>query len=243
MKSNFILSTFLGLTGVIAPIRMSYVLMRLAHAILLQPFTAGASLCSSSLGTTFTVSKVSGLNKSRLGVVLTCAAMLDDVVGLVMAQIKSNLGGETSLSPVIIIRPILASFVFAVVVPLACKILVKPLARALPSCHFENSQGDSLPRRADQIVFATQAKLYNKCFEKARSVPESSSQPHSASLRCLGTDRINSVGEENSYERQSNPNNSVTGSEINIATNHIYIGHISGLQIWETYYEASLSTF
>lgn len=140
MKSNFILSTFLGLTGVIAPIRMSYVLMRLAHAILLQPFTAGASLCSSSLGTTFTVLKVSGLNKSRLGVVLTCAAMLDDVVGLVMAQIKSNLGGETSLSPVIIIRPILASFVFAVVVPLACKILVKPLARALPSCHFENSQ-------------------------------------------------------------------------------------------------------
>lgn len=87
MKSNFILLTFLGFTGVIAPIGMSFVLMRLAHATPLQPFTAGASLCSSSLGATFTVLKVSGRNKSRFGVILTCVAMLDDVVELVMAQI------------------------------------------------------------------------------------------------------------------------------------------------------------
>lgn len=115
-------------------------------------------------------------------------------------------------------------------------------AKRVAPCLTDNETGDSLPKRADQIVFATQVKQFNKCFEKARSVPESSNQPHSASLRCSDTDRIKSVGEQNSYERQSNPNNSVTGSEINIATNHIYIGHISGLQIWETYYEASLST-
>lgn len=115
-------------------------------------------------------------------------------------------------------------------------------AKRVAPCLTDNETGDSLPKRADQIVFATQVKQFNKCFEKARSVPESSNQPHSASLRCSDTDRIKSVGEQNSYERQSNPNNSVTGSEINIATNHIYIGHTSGLQIWETYYEASLST-
>ena len=47
----------------------------------MQAFAAGASLCSTSLGTTFSVMQASGLSTTRTGVVLTSAAMMDDVVG------------------------------------------------------------------------------------------------------------------------------------------------------------------
>lgn len=71
---------------------LSFVLGRLIDATYIQCFAAGAALCSTSLGTTLTVLGTSGLIKSRLGVVLSSAAIMDDVVGLVMVQVISNLG-------------------------------------------------------------------------------------------------------------------------------------------------------
>jgi Kef-type K+ transport system membrane component KefB len=91
-----------------------------------QAFAAGAALCSTSLGTTFTVLGSSGLSASRLGVVLTSAAMMDDVVGLVMVQVISNLGGK-NFNAITIVRPVLVSVAFAVVVPLACLWVLKPV--------------------------------------------------------------------------------------------------------------------
>lgn len=64
---------------------------------------------------------------SRLGVVLTSAAMMDDVIGLVMVQVISNLGpSSASISAVTIIRPLLVSVAFAVCAPLVCVCIVKP---------------------------------------------------------------------------------------------------------------------
>lgn len=60
-------------------------LVVLANATPLQAFAAGAALCSTSLGTTFTVMQTSGLSATRMGVVLTSAAMMDDVVGRLTA--------------------------------------------------------------------------------------------------------------------------------------------------------------
>jgi Kef-type K+ transport system membrane component KefB len=68
----------------------------------------------------------SGLAASRLGVVLTSAAMMDDVVGLVMVQVISNLGGD-NFSWITVVRPVLVSVAFAVVTPLVCVFMVKPL--------------------------------------------------------------------------------------------------------------------
>jgi Kef-type K+ transport system membrane component KefB len=121
LKSNFVLSVCVALTGIVAPIGMSFVLMSIADATPLQAFAAGAALCSTSLGTTFSVLKTSQLTQSRLGVVLTSAAMLDDVVGLVMVQIISNLGAADSSSLVVtVVRPVAVSLAFAFLVPLAC---------------------------------------------------------------------------------------------------------------------------
>lgn len=106
----------------------SFVLQQLTGATALQSFAAGAALCSTSLGTTFTVLGSSGLIKSRLGVVLTSAAMMDDVVGLVMVQIISNLGASSSsVSAVTVIRPLLVSVAFGICAPLICLFVSRPL--------------------------------------------------------------------------------------------------------------------
>ena len=133
LKANLCLSVVVALTGIATPIGMSFILMRLVDANPLQAFAAGAALCSTSLGTTFIVLKNSGLTTSRLGVVLTSAAMLDDIVGLVMVQIISNLGdSDSTFHAVTVVRPIGVSIAFAVVTPLLCAFVVKPIANKLP---------------------------------------------------------------------------------------------------------------
>jgi hypothetical protein len=117
-------------TGVTVPIALSYSLQGIINATPLQAFAAGAALCSTSLGTTFAILASSGLSSTRLGVVLTSAAMMDDVVGLVMVQIISKLGGG-SVNAVTIVRPVLVSLAFAVVIPLACCFIVTPATNAL----------------------------------------------------------------------------------------------------------------
>ncbi|KAK5717113.1 hypothetical protein LTR15_009002 [Elasticomyces elasticus] len=139
LKANLLLSSAVAITGIALPIGLSFVLQRLLSITPVEAFAAGAALCSTSLGTTFTVLKTSGLTESRLGVVLTSAAMMDDVVGLVMVQIISSLGeAASSFSATTVIRPVFVSIAFAVVVPAACKLLVLPVtkwcyAQGLPS--------------------------------------------------------------------------------------------------------------
>lgn len=60
-----------------------FVLMRLVSASRLQAFATGVSLCSISIGTTFTTLSTTGLAKTRLGVLLGGAAMMEDVAGWV----------------------------------------------------------------------------------------------------------------------------------------------------------------
>lgn len=130
--SNIYLSGLVALIGITLPIGMSYVLMGLLGATPVQAFAAGAALCSTSLGTTFTILSTSGLEKSRLGVILSSAAMLDDVAGLVMVQVISNLGGSAeSFSLVTVIRPVFVSVAFAVVVPAFCWAVVKPVTKRI----------------------------------------------------------------------------------------------------------------
>ncbi|KAH0261567.1 Sodium/hydrogen exchanger, partial [Aureobasidium melanogenum] len=132
LRSNIYLSGLVALIGITLPIGMSFVLMRLLGASSVQAFAAGAALCSTSLGTTFTILSTSGLDKSRLGVILSSAAMLDDVAGLVMVQVISNLGRSTdSFSAVTVIRPVFVSIAFAVVVPAICWSIVRPVTQHL----------------------------------------------------------------------------------------------------------------
>lgn len=128
LRANLWLSSCVAITGISVPMGLSFVLQKLSSATPLQAFAAGAALCSTSLGTTFTVLRSTGLIKSRLGVVLTSAAMMDDVVGLVMVQVISNLGSSGHhIGAVTVVRPLLVSFAFAVCAPLICVFVAKPL--------------------------------------------------------------------------------------------------------------------
>lgn len=135
LKANIWLSTCVAITGIAVPIGLSFVLPSLlggSGASPLQAFAAGAALCSTSLGTTFTLLATSGLGSCRLGVVLSSAAMMDDVVGLVMVQIISDLGASSSaIGAGTVLRPILTSLAFAIALPLAWNYVGVPLARKL----------------------------------------------------------------------------------------------------------------
>ena len=128
LRSNAGISVAVALTGVAVPIALSFSLMGLINATPLQAFAAGAALCSTSLGTTFSVLQSSGLEKTRLGVVLATAAMLDDVVGLVMVKVIVDVGdGDVEAGTVL--RPIGVSFAFLVFVIVVARYGLKPLAQ------------------------------------------------------------------------------------------------------------------
>lgn len=144
LKANLLLSTGVAITGIALPVGLSFTLGPMVGATPLQAFAAGAALCSTSLGTTFTVLGSSGLTTTRLGIVLTSAAMMDDVVGLIMVQVVSNLGGSGGeFSAFSVVRPVLVSFGFATLVPLACKFVVGPATRRLNTMR-EKSPGSKL---------------------------------------------------------------------------------------------------
>lgn len=106
---NLPLSIVVAITGIGIPIGLSFLLGSIANASSLQCFTAGAALSATSLGTTFTILSTAGFAGTRLGVVLTSAAMMDDVVGLVMVQVVSSLGRGGGVNIASIVRPVSAS--------------------------------------------------------------------------------------------------------------------------------------
>ncbi|KAF5018637.1 hypothetical protein F66182_9387 [Fusarium sp. NRRL 66182] len=138
LMANIGLSSAVAATGIILPIGLSFATMSMLNAAPLQAFAAGAALCSTSLGTTFTILGTSGLSSTRLGVVLTSAAMMDDVVGLIMVQVISNLGGGDSFDAATVVRPVMVSLAFAIVVPVLCKFIVAPFTIRLNSLREAN---------------------------------------------------------------------------------------------------------
>ncbi|KAL2788756.1 Sodium/hydrogen exchanger [Aspergillus keveii] len=128
LRANMYLSLAVAFTGIAVPMALSFILMELVSATPLQAFAAGAALSATSLGTTFTILSTTELIATRLGTVTTSAAMLDDVVGLVMVQIISNLGGSgDSFSAMTIVRPLFVSIGFGVGVVLACRFVARPI--------------------------------------------------------------------------------------------------------------------
>ncbi|KAI5795407.1 sodium/hydrogen exchanger family protein [Peziza echinospora] len=126
--SNLTLSTLVALTGILLPIALSFLLVPLTHppSTPLQCFSAGAALSATSLGTTFTILSTSGLKGTRLATVLTSAAMMDDVIGLVMIQIVANLGAGSHITAGLIVRPVAVSVGLLVVVVGVCRFAVRP---------------------------------------------------------------------------------------------------------------------
>lgn len=133
LKSNLWLSSLVAATGIGVPMGLSFILMSLLPISPLQAFSAGAALCATSLGTTFTVLSTSGLSDTKLGVILSSAAMIDDVVGLVMIQVIENLSAATDggFSATTVVRPVFVSIGLAIVVPALCKWAIIPVRGAV----------------------------------------------------------------------------------------------------------------
>ncbi|CAM1510062.1 Fc.00g003970.m01.CDS01 [Cosmosporella sp. VM-42] len=159
LKANLGLSAGVALTGIGVPMGLSFVLQSMLGASPLQAFASGAALCSTSLGTTFTILGTSGLSSTRLGVVLTSAAMMDDVVGLIMVQVVSNLG-DGAFDAITVVRPVLVSIAFSTLVPVLCKILVEPITLKLNALR-EAKLGSRLDRalRSREAAFVIHTLL------------------------------------------------------------------------------------
>ncbi|KAI9367992.1 Cation/H+ exchanger [Aspergillus egyptiacus] len=145
LKENFLLSMMAAATGVCFPIGLSYLLLYLGFGYgAVETFIVGAALSATSLGTTFAVifsaSGTVDLAQTRVGSVLINAAVIDDVVALVMLSVISDLGKLGQGSDVnlgwLIGRPIVASIAMAIVTPIVTKYVFAPIFRRFIEYHF-----------------------------------------------------------------------------------------------------------
>ncbi|OJD38980.1 sodium hydrogen exchanger family protein [Diplodia corticola] len=256
LKANLLLSVAVAVTGIGVPIGLSFGLQGLAGATPLQAFAAGAALCSTSLGTTFTVLGTSGLTRSRLGVVLTSAAMMDDVVGLAMVEVISNLGGsDSSFSATAVIRPVFVSLAFAVLIPLACRLIVKPATLFLNK-HREASPSGltqkllSMHQMSFSIQtavlvsfvaggsFAGTSNLFTAYLAGASISWWDTEVPHLPVARSQSTDASH-AGRQSSAGVVSNSSDSqVTDPGESIRS--YSSAHMSGIAIYERYYQQAV---
>lgn len=139
LKANFIISLLAAAIGIITPIAFCYLLLYLGfHYQALETFIVGAALSTTSIGTTFVVISSSAkidFTHTKVGTVLVSAALFDDVVGLIMVSVITNLGaiggdGNANIGW-IIGRPVVASVAIGAVSPLLARYAAGPLYRGL----------------------------------------------------------------------------------------------------------------
>lgn len=146
LKANFLLSLVAATIGITIPIILCYLLLYLGfHYGALETFIVGAALSTTSIGTTFVVLSSSAkidFTQSKVGTVLVSAALFDDIVGLIMVSIISNLGGISDGGDAnigwIVGRPILASMAIGAISPLLAIYAAGPLYRRWMEPHIRN---------------------------------------------------------------------------------------------------------
>ncbi|GAA6014074.1 hypothetical protein JCM10207_000229 [Rhodosporidiobolus poonsookiae] len=134
--SQLPLAVICAVLGVLLPIAFTFALFSASSFgyPTLQAFTAGSALASTSLGTTFFVLRSAGptLGTTRVAEVLKGAALVDDVIALVLLSVLQALGPDpSSVSGLgwVIGRPVVASLAMAAVAPLVALYIARPLFR------------------------------------------------------------------------------------------------------------------
>ena len=130
-RQSLLISVAVASTGILFPIGLSmlYLSVGLQHPPI-QAFTAGASLSTTSLGTTFSLLRAAKLSDTRLGAVLTWAALEDDVVGLILLRIVQLLAteGSASISGWDVSRPIVVSMALLMISWISTRWILWPIA-------------------------------------------------------------------------------------------------------------------
>ncbi|KAG9076759.1 Hsp70 ATPase ssc1 [Ceratobasidium sp. UAMH 11750] len=170
-RRNSCICILVALSGIGLPIGLSLLALHFGYRYsVMESFVVGAALSATSLGTTFAImasfrfpsprlenyaldsigqprqesnssSKQRGLGDTRAGTILIGAALLDDIVGLVISSVVTNLGTTHSnhISGWAVARPIASSFALLLttaalakfVCPIAINLLVTPI-QSLP---------------------------------------------------------------------------------------------------------------
>jgi Kef-type K+ transport system membrane component KefB len=126
------LALITALVGILVPLAFTFALFSGYGYPSLPAFSAGSALASTSLGTTFYVLRAAGpgLGTTAVGEVLKGAALIDDVVALVLLSVIqslwSNSGGNLGWT---IGRPIVASVAMAALSPVVAMWVFRPLFR------------------------------------------------------------------------------------------------------------------
>ncbi|KAF9131176.1 hypothetical protein BGW39_002146 [Mortierella sp. 14UC] len=102
--------------------------------LVIEAIASGASLASTSIAIAVTMMKQQGILDTALGTLITTAAMLDDVVSLILLGIVSSIGGSGSGSssgvrPMTVIQPLLASIGIILVSVVGCAIVSRIRAK------------------------------------------------------------------------------------------------------------------
>ncbi len=156
---NLAVSVLVGATGVVLPIGISMALLPLGFGYgYLESFAWAQPWRLQVLGTTFAVlssfngssaietpptfdtdtnNAAHGIAGTRIGTILIGAALLDDIIGLVIIGVIATLGpaaesqqeGSHSVTPWTIARPIVSSFLLLVISWLLSRFVLRPLVR------------------------------------------------------------------------------------------------------------------
>ncbi|KAG0312888.1 hypothetical protein BGZ97_010742 [Linnemannia gamsii] len=106
--------------------------------IVIEAVASGASLASTSIAIAVTMMKQQGVLDTAIGTLITTAAMLDDVVSLILLGIVSSIGGSGSgpdlvIRPMTVIQPLLASFGIILVGVIGCAVVSRAKSRKASS--------------------------------------------------------------------------------------------------------------
>ncbi|EDO01068.1 hypothetical protein SS1G_03542 [Sclerotinia sclerotiorum 1980 UF-70] len=126
--------------GILMPMALSFSIMGMkfdtvegsGYPTALAAFSAGVSLCSTSLGSTFIILSSANLQKTPTGTLIAGAAMIDDILVLVMVKIVTALGQGQS-NPWRIARPAISSLSLVLVTFLLVPFLIKPIYKTFHS--------------------------------------------------------------------------------------------------------------
>ncbi|KAJ8064952.1 hypothetical protein OCU04_007256 [Sclerotinia nivalis] len=126
--------------GILMPMALSFSIMGMkfdtvegsGYPTALAAFSAGVSLCSTSLGSTFIILASANLQKTPTGTLIAGAAMLDDILVLVMVKIVTALGQGQS-NPWRIARPAISSLSLIIATFLLVPFLIKHIYKTFHS--------------------------------------------------------------------------------------------------------------
>ncbi|TEY51856.1 hypothetical protein BOTCAL_0264g00120 [Botryotinia calthae] len=129
-----------AMIGILMPMALSFSIMGMkfdsiegsGYPTALAAFSAGVSLCSTSLGSTIIILSSANLQKTPIGTLIAGAAMLDDILVLVMVKIITALGqGQSDFWT--IARPAISSLSLILATFLLTLFLINPLLRGFHS--------------------------------------------------------------------------------------------------------------